>query len=42
LLAGLLLPLAFSTVAAPINNRLPANVQQALAKASCRTPRCRW
>ncbi len=33
LLAGFLLPLAFSTSAAPINNTLPPNVQQALAKA---------
>jgi D-alanyl-D-alanine carboxypeptidase/D-alanyl-D-alanine-endopeptidase (penicillin-binding protein 4) len=33
LLAGFLLPLAFSVTAAPINNTLPPNVQQALQKA---------
>ena len=33
LLAGFLLPLAFSTSAAPINNTLPPNVAQALQKA---------
>ena len=33
LLAGLLLPLAFSATAATVNNTLPPNVQQALAKA---------
>ena len=33
LLAGLLLPLALSATAAPVNNTLPPNVQQALAKA---------
>ena len=32
-LAGFLLPLAFSTSAAPTTNTLPPNVQQALAKA---------
>src|SRR5471032_1400243 len=33
LLAGFLLPLAFSATAAPINNTLPPNVAQALQKA---------
>ena len=33
LLAGLLLPLAFSATAATVNNTLPPNVQQALTKA---------
>ena len=33
LLAGLLLPLAFSATAATVNNTLPPNVQQALSKA---------
>ena len=33
LLAGVLLPLAFSATAAPINNTLPPNVAQALQKA---------
>ncbi|MCF5055075.1 D-alanyl-D-alanine carboxypeptidase/D-alanyl-D-alanine-endopeptidase, partial [Pseudomonas syringae] len=32
-LAGLILPLAFSATAAPINNTLPPNVAQALQKA---------
>lgn len=40
--AGLILPLAFSATAAPVNNTLPPNVQQALSKAKLQNNALSW